>query len=346
MKAVVDVATMRALDEATIRGGVDSKVLMERAGKAIFESHAWRGPVAIVCGCGNNAGDGYVLATLLKQNGIPCHLIRLDERFSPDGEYFYRKAIALGVEDVLYSSTLSFENDAEIVDCIFGTGFYGEVTGESKQVIEQINDSGKFVVSADINSGLHGDNGNGKICVHSNLTVAIQHLKSGYFLGDAKDVIGRLICADIGILPPEHPMMLMEQADFVPLLPKRKHNGHKGNYGYVAILGGCASYSGAAKLANMSCAALRSGCGVAKLMVPTSLSASVSPYLLESTLALLPERDGEVLCDTAVLDGHLKGLRAVAVGMGWGRSVENEKMLRHLLICVLVSFYFLLTLHG
>lgn len=331
MKSVVDVATMRALDEATILGGVPAKVLMERAGKALFESHAWRGPVAVVCGSGNNAGDGYALAVLLREHGIPCRLIRLDARFSPDGEYFYRRAMALGVEDVLYTPSVSFEQDVEIADCIFGVGFRGTVTGAAKQVIEKINAAGKFVVSADINSGLNGDNGMGRDCVHSNLTVAIQHYKAGHFLGDAKDVIGALRRADIGILSPKRPMGVVEAEDFRSLLPPRKHNGHKGNYGYVTILGGCVAYSGAAKLANLSCAALRSGCGVAKLMVPASLRDAVLPYLLESTFAPMPEENGEVLYDAHFLQEQLAGQRAVAVGMGWGRAPAHEKILRHLL---------------
>ncbi len=331
MKSVVDVATMRALDEATVRSGISSIELLERAGKALFESHAWRGPVAVVCGSGNNAGDGYALVIQLKKHGIPCRLIRLGTRFSEEGAYFYRRATELGVEDVLYSPSVSFEDDAEIADCIFGMGFHGAVTGEAKQVIEKINACGRFVVSADINSGLNGDNGTGKDCVHSSLTVAIQHYKPGHFLGDAKDVIGELRCVDIGILPPKQPMGLVEKEDFRSVLPLRKHNGHKGNYGYVTVLGGCVAYSGAAKLANLSCAALRSGCGVAKLMVPASLQTAVLPYLLESTLSLLPEENGEVLYDEAFLKEQLAGQRAVAVGMGWGRAPAHEKILRHLL---------------
>lgn len=331
MKSVVDVATMRALDEATVRDMLPARDLMERAGKALFESHAWRGPVAIVCGSGNNAGDGYALAIQLQKHDVPCRLVRLDAHFSEEGAYFYHRAMALGVEDVLYSPSVSFADDAEIVDCIFGMGFHGTVTGTAKQAIEAINAAGKWVLSADINSGLNGDNGLGETCVRSSLTVAIQHLKAGHFLGDAKDVIGALRCADIGILPPKHPMELVEKEDFRSFLPLRKHNGHKGIYGYVTILGGCVAYSGAAKLANLSCAALRSGCGVAKLMVPASLRDAVLPYLLESTLALLPEEHGAVRYDEAFLREQLAGQRAVAIGMGWGRAPANERILRYLL---------------
>ena len=88
-------------------------------------------------------------------------------------------------------------------------------------------------------------------------------------------------------------------ADLAPLLPPREKNTHKGSYGYVAVLGGCAEYSGAPKLANLAQSALRAGCGVATLAVPSSLAGAVAPYLLESTLYRIPDRDTWCLMNRA-----------------------------------------------
>jgi NAD(P)H-hydrate epimerase len=106
---------------------------------------------------------------------------------------------------------------------------------------------------------------------------------------------------------------------------------HKGDYGYVALLGGCREYAGAVKLANLSCAALRAGCGVATLVVPDSIADSVAPYLLESTLATLPDEQGHLLPDFAALDRILSRQNALAIGMGWGRGIYHADILRHIL---------------
>ncbi|MBQ9131510.1 MAG: NAD(P)H-hydrate dehydratase, partial [Clostridia bacterium] len=205
------------------------------------------------------------------------------------------------------------------------------VTGVAADAIRRINQSGRAVISVDINSGLDGDSGRATLCVRSALTVSIGFYKSGHFLGCAKDVIGTLCNVDIGIGLHGEALYLVEAADPCGVFGRRRQNSHKGDYGYVSILGGCTEYSGAVKLANMSCAALRAGCGVAKLILPSSLAAGVSPYLLESTLALLPDEGGHMCFDAAALDGVLTGQRALAVGMGWGRSPHNAGILRHVL---------------
>ena len=217
------------------------------------------------------------------------------------------------------------------MDCIFGTGFRGGAEGIFADAINAINASGGYVISVDINSGMNGDNGMGEPCVVSDLTVSIGFYKYGHFLGNAKDVIGGLTNADIGIGLYGKAAHLVEAKDLTELLKPRKQNSHKGNYGYVSVLGGCASYAGAVKLAGMSAAALRAGCGVSQVIVPQSLAAGISPYLLESTLATLPDQNGHAVCDPVAIDSALRGHRALAIGMGWGRSDENFKILSHLL---------------
>lgn len=332
MLPVTCVKVMRESDAATIESGVSGRELMLRAGKGIFASYPWRGRVGIVCGSGNNAGDGYVLALLLTEAGIACSLILLSDHFSEDGRYYFDRCVAQGIEVEHYNSAFSFEGCTEIVDCIFGTGFSGDVTGVSAEVIEKINQSGKTVISADINSGLNGDNGLGNLCVRSALTVSIGTYKTGHFLNRAKDVIGSLCNIDIGIDVPDGGVSLAEATDFASVLRSRNQLSHKGDYGYITVMGGCVEYSGAVKLANMSAAALRAGCGVAQLAVPASIAASVAPYLLESTLLPIPSDErGHMQYCPELLDNMLLRQAAVAVGMGWGRSDANREILAHLL---------------
>lgn len=331
MQQVTDVRSMRKADARTIAGGVSGRELMGRAARGIFESCAWQGPVAVVCGVGNNAGDGYALACLLSEAGIPCTVFRLSRTLTADSGYFCEKCREIGVEICDFTENTALCSYREVVDCIFGTGFHGEVQGAFGTAIDAINQSGAFVVSADINSGLCGDSGIGTRCVHSDLTVSIGTLKAGVLLGDAADVIGQLTNVDIGIEIPDVHRYLTENGDFDAVLADRRHNSHKGTYGYVTILGGCREYAGAVKLANLSCAALRSGCGVAKLAVPEGIADAVAPQLLESTLALLPDREGHAHFDPAALDRILAGQAALAVGMGWGRSEENADILRYIL---------------
>ena len=330
MKRVLSTQTMRESDRKTIERGICARELMRRAGEAIYRAHAWQGPVAIVCGGGNNAGDGYVLASHLFENGTACTVFQLFDRCSEDGGYYLQRCREMGVPIERYAPSVNLSAYREIVDCIFGTGFSGKVDGIAADAINAINQSGSFVVSVDINSGLSGDSGLGA-CVRSDLTVSIGYLKYGHLLGDAKDVIKKLVNVDIGIDLFDNSAMLVEQEDLRGLIGKRPQNSHKGKYGYVSVLGGCSTYSGAIKLAGLSCAALRTGCGVAQLIVPASLEGSVSPYLLESTLGLLPHRDGRMIYDAEALDRCLSGQRALAIGMGWGRSEEYPRILTHLL---------------
>ncbi|MBO5295495.1 MAG: NAD(P)H-hydrate dehydratase [Clostridia bacterium] len=331
MQRVLDVATMRKSDAETIRGGISGRELMWRAARGVFESYPWQGRVAIVCGSGNNAGDGFALALLLTDAKIDCTLFLLSERFSADGAYYYGKCKEIGVKVSAFSQKGDFSEYTEIVDCIFGTGFRGDAEGLAADAIQAINQSNKTVISVDINSGLNGDNGCSSLCVRSHLTVSVGFYKNGHFLNQAKDMIQRHINVDIGIGLHGACRYLLEARDVANILKPRLQNSHKGDYGYVSILGGCTQYSGAVKLANLSCAALRSGCGVAQLIVPQSLAVSVSPYLLESTLALLPDKDGQMCFDPAALDRVLEKQKALAIGMGWGNSPQNQPILTYIL---------------
>lgn len=197
MPVCVSTEVMRASDKWTIENLVPSKELMARAGKAIFDQVDWKGPVGIICGKGNNAGDGFVVASLFKDHGIECEIVLLyEDSFSEDGKYFYDICVSKGVP---VTSDADYGKYKTIVDCIFGTGFKGEVKEPARSAIEKINGSGAYVVSADINSGLNGDTGLGDLYVRSDLTVSIGTFKYGHFCGYAKDAMKDKVNCDIGI---------------------------------------------------------------------------------------------------------------------------------------------------
>ncbi|MCR5327648.1 MAG: NAD(P)H-hydrate epimerase [Saccharofermentans sp.] len=197
MPVCVSTEVMRASDRWTIENVCPSKELMERAGKAIFEQVEWKAPVGIICGKGNNAGDGFVVASLLKDHGIDCEIVLLfEDSFSEDGKYFFDICVK---KKIPVTDNADYGKFNTILDCIFGTGFKGDVKEPAKSAIEKINNSGAYIVSADINSGLNGDTGLGELYVRSDLTVSIGTFKYGHFLGKADEAMKNKVNCDIGI---------------------------------------------------------------------------------------------------------------------------------------------------
>ena len=340
MTGIMSVEDMRNSDAATIAGGVTGRELMARAGKAIYEAVMWKTPVAIVCGVGNNAGDGYVLAGLLKDAGIDSSLVLLEERFSEDGRYYYEECLKKGVNICKIDEIGSLSGFGTVVDCIFGTGFKGAVKGKALNAIDMINTSDAYVVSVDINSGLNGDSGMaGKLdgmvkpytCVYSDITVSIGTFKPGHFLNLAKDVMKRKINVDIGIKPLKEEIFLLEDEDIAGFLGERPNFSNKGTYGYTALIGGSKRYSGAVRLAGMANAAMRAGAGVVKVALPGALYHDLLPLILESTVFPLSDRDGEAVFNEAELAELVANVKTVAFGMGIGVSEETSKILTYLL---------------
>ena len=210
---VVSVENMRQSDAQTISHRVSSAELMHRAAKGIFDSVKFVGKIAIVCGSGNNGGDGYALACILCEHGFTPTIYRVTDKFSKDGLYYYKTAISLGCEEGNINMSSPLLGYDIVVDCILGTGFKGKVEGDVRHAIEEINASTAYIISADINSGLNGDTGVAEIAVNSDLTVSIGAFKTGMFLGDAPYYIDKLINVDIGIelINDEYKLMDFEQ---------------------------------------------------------------------------------------------------------------------------------------
>ena len=201
-KILVSVEQMRRSDAYTIENFIPSKELMYRAAKGVFESFmSWENKkIAIIVGGGNNGGDGYALAGILKKNNIDSTIIKVSEKLSEDGKYYCDIAAGLGVKAEMFTEDTDLSSYEVIVDCILGTGFTGEVRGLAKEAIEAINKSNAYIISVDINSGMNGDTGEASLAVKSDLTVSIGYYKQGLFTEAAKEFIKEMTNVDIGIV--------------------------------------------------------------------------------------------------------------------------------------------------
>lgn len=200
MENVISVKNMRESDAFTINTSVSGKELMQRAARGVYESVKWNGSIAIFCGSGNNGGDGYALAEILFDNGFSPVILRLSEKFSEDGAYYYNRCKNKGINEFFCDEFTDLSSYDIIVDCILGTGFSGELREDIINLIENINRASAHKVSVDINSGLSGANGTAHpTAVKSDLTVSIGYFKTGMFLNDANTYIGSIKNVDIGI---------------------------------------------------------------------------------------------------------------------------------------------------
>ena len=194
----VSVENMRLGDAYTIANFVPSLELMHRAAMGVSKGYPWSGSTAIVVGSGNNGGDGFALAWILKERGFDCTVFTVSRKMSPDSTYYAEKARKSGVPVCPFEAGALNGFDT-VVDCLLGTGFSGTVRGNYRDAIEEINTSGAFVISVDINSGMNGDTGEAELAVRSDLTVTIGFVKTGLVAENAGKYMKRLVCADIGI---------------------------------------------------------------------------------------------------------------------------------------------------
>ncbi len=198
-------------------------------------------------------------------------------------------------------------------------------------VINRINNSKAYVISVDINSGLNGNNGLGDYVIKSDLTVSIGSYKYGHFLNKAMDYIKKLVNIDIGIKILQSDAKLLEIEDFKKAFKPRNHFSNKGTYGYVGIIGGSKNYIGAVKLSSLAVAALRSGCGVSRLIIPESIKQYILPNILEATIYPLEDKDGFIVFNKDNIDESIKGLKAIAIGPGLGNKEDHKKIIQYLI---------------
>ncbi len=195
----VSVKNMRDSDAYTIANYVPGLVLMHRAAWGVFKAHTWKNNTAIVVGSGNNGGDGFALACILKDHGYACTVFTVSQHLSADSAHYAAKCRESGIFIRSFEASC-LEGFDTVVDCLLGTGFSGTVRGIYREAMEEINRTGAFVVSVDINSGMNGNTGEAELAVRSDLTVTIGYVKTGLVTETAGNYIKRLVCTDIGIV--------------------------------------------------------------------------------------------------------------------------------------------------
>ena len=316
--------------------GISSIQLMEQAGRQLFytmsEMVSKDDHILIVCGSGNNGGDGYVLARLLDANGYKVELLALEtKQLHKDCQINLELCTNLNLHFVTEIGTPTV-----IVDAIFGTGLSRYIEGKYKTIIEEMNTSDAKVISIDIPSGI--DSKSGKVlgvAVEADVSLSLQTGKIGMYLYPGRIYSGKIRVLDIGI-----PNKLMEEVDsniyltdkemMKSFLPKRSVHSNKGSYGKVLCVGGSTNMSGAISLAAI--AALRSGCGLLSCAIPESIREVVATNVLESMYLPLPEKDGQISKKaTMVLKDEIENYNCILIGCGIGRSKDIVEVLRGLL---------------
>lgn len=329
---VVSAQKMREIDRVTIEErGISGRELMERAGRAIAEGTAEFAEagtaVLILCGKGNNGGDGFVAARYLAQSGREVILIPV---FGTDGlggdsrsAFDDMPPASITVRELPGRSEFpSFvEQFSTVLDAMLGTGATLPLRQPLDWVVQALNDSTVPVVSADIPTGLDADSGRADHAVRAALTVTIGLPKIGMLSPAGADVCGRVRVEAIQFPPDllEDAAILestMTASEAAALLPPRPSDSHKGTYGTLTICAGSNGMPGAALLAGTS--ALRSGVGLVRMHVPGGIRPHVATHLPE---ALLSTAGGESAPRLAPpmednFDGILQQPSAVVVGPG------------------------------
>ena len=278
MDKILSAAQTRAADQYTIaHEPITSLDLMERASRAFvrcFQKHLKSSQsIHVICGPGNNGGDGLAIARMLKEAGHEVHCSLVDfARLSPDCESNLRRLEGLlPVERIKDSQALELKG-ALIVDALFGSGLNRSVTGLPGEVIEVINASQLPVVSVDIPSGLFADKleVTGSI-MEARLTITFQLPKLSFLIPESGRFVGEWEAVGIGlssdfIARQEGPYFLVDQEAVAAMLPVRPKFAHKGSFGRVQIVAGSKGKMGAALLCGEAC--LKSGAGLLTVHVP------------------------------------------------------------------------------
>ncbi|HLL20917.1 MAG TPA: NAD(P)H-hydrate dehydratase [Kofleriaceae bacterium] len=320
MHPVVTAAEMRALDRATMELGIPAFTLMETAGRAVAKSAIEMlggqcGPVAVVCGAGNNGGDGYVVARVLRSRGIDATVYLAASRDALVGA----AAEHLGVLERTGGVVLSIATREElegveaeigramlVVDALFGVGLSRAIEGHLAAVVHVMRRAAR-VLAIDIPSGLHADTGRAMgPCVSAERTVTMAAMKVALASAPGFAACGEIEVVDIGV-PPQLIAAtairagLVEPHDVRGWLPRPQPLDHKGRRGHAVVVGGAPGMRGAGRLA--ATAALRAGAGL------VTLASDDDPAVPDSIM-------------TMPADGALERFDAIVIGPGLGKSAE------------------------
>lgn len=322
-------ASVRELDRVAIEElNIPGATLMARAGQAAFELLLRTWPqtkiVAVVCGGGNNAGDGYVVARLAKEQGLEVRVAEVGDPSRLRGDALAARVAleSAGVAPAPFTP-LTLDGAGIIVDAVLGTGLDRQVEGHWASAIASMNEAAAPILSLDIPSGLNADTGRvmGE-AVRATATVSFIGLKQGIFTGDGPDRCGRVDFHDLGVpesiyqrRPPDARLDRLEH--FHASLGPRPRAAHKGRFGHLLVIGGESGYIGAARLAGE--AALRSGAGLVSVA-----SRAAHAHVIH---AGRPEIMAHGVETETELKPLLQRASVIAVGPGLGQSGWAKRML-------------------
>ena len=319
---------MKELDRYTIEENqVPSCVLMERAALAVFSEITSRigkeKTILVVCGTGNNGGDGIAIARLLHLAGYSAsvYVAGDPQKMTEETRRQYTIAVKYGV---VFQSSFEPRKASVLVDALFGVGLSREITGIFRDQIEEMNSCDAFRVSVDIPSGIDGDTGRVLGCAfRADLTVTFAFLKRGLCLYPGREYAGTVVTADIGIYGSKvngsgdirdagSLVYHLEKAD-LQLIPKRRMDGHKGTFGKVLLIAGTAGMCGAAYFS--AAAALACGVGMVQILTDPANRVPLQMLLPEAIIntSETEEEWNKVFgwCDTLI------------IGPGLGTSPES-----------------------
>jgi NAD(P)H-hydrate epimerase len=325
--AVYTAEQVRDLDRRAIRElGIPGYELMTRAGHATLNALKALWPatrsLTVLCGPGNNGGDGYVVARVARAQSLSVTVVALGDPavLTGDARRAYQDFAAAGGRLEPWSSTV-LESDV-VVDALFGTGLTREIGGEAAAMLAASNASGRPIVAVDVPSGLHADTGAVLgVSARAQLTVTFIGRKLGFYVGEGFDHVGRLVLDDLDV-PLEtyartEPVARLIGEDAVRgALPRRPRAAHKGAHGHVLVVGGGPGMPGAARLAGE--AALRSGAGLVTVAVHPGNAGIV---------AARPELMCVATHSAEDLRPALERASVVAIGPGLGQSAWAEELL-------------------
>lgn len=324
MLEILTPAEMAEADRRTIEAGTSGMVLMERAGLAVAECAAElapaRGRVAVICGPGNNGGDGFVAARLLRERGFDVRVSLLGSRDALKGDAAEAsKKWSGGIEPL----AVVFENADVIIDALFGAGLTRDLEGEVLATVHAINASGKPVIAVDLPSGIDGRTGKIRgTAVQATESVTFCRRKPGHLLSPGRDYCGRVTVADIGIseatVKSLNPTTFSNEPElWKEKFPRPRRDGHKYDRGHVVVVSGPMHATGAARLAAR--AALRAGAGLVTVAAPKP----ALPVLATSLLAvMLREANGAKGLGKLLADQRMNTV-VLGPGQGVGKPTRD-----------------------
>jgi len=354
MTKLVTTEQMRALERAAAEAGTPERELMRRAGIAVAQE-AWLSlgmnegaPILVLCGPGNNGGDGLVAAHELSQWGASVAVYLTRARGDDDAEWVTVRDAGLPVTTAEDDPTFEvlerlLSQAAFVVDAVFGIGLHPAerpIEGVPSEVLTRLQAaregiSPPQVMAVDVPSGVDADSGAADAsAVRADQTVTFQCAKLGLFLGEGRALAGRVEVIDIGIPTDavrDLPVEELRLRDLRAAMPKRQDDSNKGTFGRAVIAGGSKRYPGAVRLSAE--AAARSGCGLVTLAAPEA----IQPLLMglpDPTHEPLPGADGHLDAEgaRALLRALQSGnARAMLVGPGLGLTDGTRAFVQHLL---------------